>query len=117
MTAEQPWASSAADRFATVCAEATGWPDVQPPSGARRFGGAALTVHGSIFAMQYGEQLVLKLPSERVQQLLGDGVGGPFGAGRRRPMREWVTLLADEDRTAVLALVREAYAFVRGTPG
>jgi hypothetical protein len=55
--------------------------------------------------------LVVKLPSQRVQELIAAGVGEPFDAGKGRPMKEWVRLdpargrrwpeLAEEARTFV----------------
>ncbi len=42
---------------------------------------------------------------------MGAGDGGPFGAGRGRPMKERVAVAA-VDPEAWLALAAEAYAFV-----
>lgn len=57
-------------------------------------------------------RLVLKLPSDRVAELIGTGRGDPFDAGKGRPMMEWVGFepSADEDW---LGLATEALAFVR----
>ncbi len=87
-------------------------PGVQRPTGSRRFGARTLTVSGSVFAMLQGDHLVLKLPADRVAQLRAEGVGGPFGTGRARPMREWVTVLSDDEELC-LDLAREALAFGR----
>ena len=101
------------ERFAALVEELAGEPGVAPPdaAGGRRFGSAALKVDGSIFAMLHDGRLVVKLPRPRVEALLADGTGGPFGAGRGRPMREWVTVLSGDDRTWS-TLAREALAFV-----
>jgi hypothetical protein len=50
------------------------------------------------------------LPNERVEELIGAGIGGPFDAGKRKPMKEWVTILARPAKWAALA--REARRFV-----
>ena len=86
---------------------------VQAPKAARReFGSNALKVKGRIFAMLVRGSLVLKLPRTRVTELIDSGLGGPFDAGKGKPMKEWLTVLATE-RTW-LALAREALAFVTG---
>ena len=105
--------ADADDRLAALVDALSGEPGVEPPGAGRprRFGSAALTVGGSIFAMAVGGALVLKLPRPRVEALLAQGGGTPFTNGRGAPMREWVTLGADP--TADLALAREALAFVR----
>lgn len=80
-------------------------------SGQRRFGSTALTVDGSIFAMLTAGRLVVKLPRDRVTKLIEGGTGGPFGAGKGRPMKEWLTFASDDEETW-LALAREALDFV-----
>jgi hypothetical protein len=100
------------ERFAALVDHTAGWDGVAAPTGSRRFGGSALTVDGSIFAMLRGERLVVKLPAARVAAMIADGSGAPFGHAARRPMREWVAVLADDDATW-RTLAQEAYAFVR----
>lgn len=90
-------------------------PGVQPPEpGGRRFGSSALKVNGSIFAMTMDDRIVLKLPADRVAALIADGSGEPFGAGKGRPMREWVSLTDPADADL---LAEEAYEFVGTPPG
>jgi hypothetical protein len=98
-------------RFAALVDELTAEPGVTPPGadGGRGFGSTALKVNGSIFAMLTHERLVVKLPAARVTQLIGDGAGEPFDAGKGRPMREWLTVGPDQDWPAV---AREALTFV-----
>jgi hypothetical protein len=80
-------------------------------SGRRGFGSDALCVHGRIFAIPRADGLVLKLPGQRVAELIASGDGLPFDAGKGRPMQEWVVLgLAAEPRW--LPLAKEARAFV-----
>jgi hypothetical protein len=73
-----------------------------------------LKVNGSIFAMVTGGSLVVKLPRHRVEALIADGTGAPFESGRGRPMKEWLSVTAD-DHATWLALSREALDFVGGT--
>ena len=103
--------SALVEQFATV-------PDVQLPgeSGRRAFGSEALKVNGSIFAMVTDGRLVVKLPRERVDALIAGGTGAPFGAGKGRPMKEWVSIAEDDEETW-LALAQEALAFVRSRSG
>jgi len=91
-------------------------PGVTPPGqpGERGFGSAALKVNGSIFAMLTRGRLVVKLPRGRVATLIRSGIGDPFDAGKTRPMKEWLTVVADDDETW-RSLTREALDFV-GSP-
>jgi len=84
---------------------------IQAPEPSRRaFGSNALKVDGKIFAMMVRGSLVLKLPKARVEELINAGIGGPFDAGKGKPMKEWVTILAMPAKWAALA--REARRFV-----
>lgn len=84
---------------------------VEAPNGAGRgFGAQALKAQGRIFAMCPRESLILKLPAARVAQLIGEGAGAPFDAGKGRPMREWLTVTGDDPQTW-LRLAEEAYVF------
>ena len=82
-----------------------------PGGDRRRFGSSALKVNGSIFAMLTRDELVLKLPQARVRELISEGAGRPFDAGKGTPMKEWV-MLADDDLDTWQALAEEALAFV-----
>ncbi len=86
---------------------------VPQQSASRGFGSSALKVNGSIFAMLTREQLVLKLPRDRVSALIRDGVGAPFDAGKGTPMKEWLTVVGNGEDTWQ-ALAREALDFVGG---
>jgi hypothetical protein len=75
-----------------------------------------LRVSGAFFAScdhRTGD-LIVKLPRDRVAQLIEDGVGRPF-APAGRTFREWV-LIEDRDETRWAELIDEAHAFVRGNP-
>jgi len=104
----------AEERFATVVDMFAGRPGVTIPGedGRRGYGSSALKVHGSIFAMLTRGHLVVKLPRHRVEALIEAGTGGPFDAGKGRPMKEWLTLTED-DTEAWLTLAGEAHDFVR----
>lgn len=101
------------ERFNALVVEFRASPGVSVPGeqGRRGFGSSALKVHGSIFAMIAGGKLVVKLPHDRVDTLIGTGVGTSFDAGKGRAMKEWLTVTAD-DEEAWLALAREALDFV-----
>jgi hypothetical protein len=68
-------------------------------------------VDGRIFAMLVRDELVVKLPRQRVDALVGSGSARWFDAGKGRPMREWAAV-AITDAPAWPELVAEAYAFV-----
>ncbi len=105
------------ERFAALVEELAGCPGVEVSgvSSRRSFGSNALRVNGSIFAMVSGGRLVVKLPCDRVDTLIGSGIGMPFDGGKGRPMKEWVTVAVD-DGTTWVALAREALDFVRSQP-
>jgi hypothetical protein len=103
---------TAEERFADVVAALLDQPDVTPPSeSGREFGSNALKVKGKIFAMLVRDSLVVKLPAARVATLIASGQGGPFDAGKGKPMREWLTvdLASSADW---LGMAKEALTFV-----
>lgn len=72
-----------------------------------------LNVNGKIFAMLVKAKLVVKLPRQRVDELVAKGAGSYFDPGHGRLMKEWVAV--GPGRQNWLALAREAYDFVRGS--
>lgn len=74
------------------------------------FGRSGLQVDGRLFALEQGEDLVLKLPADEVSALLASGDGAPFGNGGR-VMREWVAVRPGADWSS---LAERARAFVAG---
>ena len=56
-------------------------------------------------------RLVLKLPAQRVADLVGSGAGDSYDAGKGRPLKEWVSFdpAKQEDW---LRLATEALEFV-----
>jgi TfoX/Sxy family transcriptional regulator of competence genes len=70
-----------------------------------------LRINDKIFAMLVEGELVVKLPKERVDELVGSGVGERFDAGKGRPMKEWASIAPAASRRWK-ALVEEARAFV-----
>jgi hypothetical protein len=70
-----------------------------------------LKIDGRIFAMLVKGKFVAKLPKERVDQLVRDGIGARFDGGRGRPMKEWVVV--GPGRAPWVELAREAHHFVK----
>jgi hypothetical protein len=107
--------SDRAEAFADLAAEFALAPGVTLPgaAGTRGFGSDALRVGGSIFAMLSHDELVVKLPRERVACLIDESAGVPFTAGKSTPMREWLVVTGDDPATW-LGLAREAHRFVGG---
>jgi hypothetical protein len=77
------------------------------------FGSSGLKVKGKLFAMISSRGLfVAKLPRDRVQALVAEGIGRPFDPGHGRLMKEWIELQGDE--ASWVGLAREARQFVGG---
>jgi hypothetical protein len=70
-----------------------------------------LRIRGKIFAIYNDEELILKLPKNRVGELIESGKGRPWGPGTGRIMKEWVAVpeAASEQWGALAA---EARTFV-----
>jgi hypothetical protein len=78
----------------------------------RMMASLGLKVDGKIFAMLVRGNLVVKLPRERVSELVDTGLGRQFDPrGDGRLMREWVVLEGAQPPWPEVA--REAYRFVR----
>jgi hypothetical protein len=80
------------------------------------FRSPGLRVGGKIFAfLGHRGKLIVKVPSDRVRQLVAAGQAEQVVMGKRT-MQEWVELPALADRTATLALwrdvAREAHQYV-----
>jgi hypothetical protein len=78
----------------------------------RMFASMGLKVDGKIFAMLVKGRFVTKLPRERVDELVREGLGEYFDPGHGRLMKEWVALSGG--RTSWVELAREAHRFVGG---
>ncbi|MGH2637331.1 MAG: hypothetical protein ACRDHU_14460 [Actinomycetota bacterium] len=81
-------------------------------SGGTGFGASpGLRVGGKVFAMLVEGELVVKLPKDRVDQLVESGAGTKFDPGHGRRMKEWVTVSARRGRQWA-PLASEAFEFV-----
>ena len=105
-------AKSHAALFESLCDAYADISGVTVPDGGSGFGSNAIKINKSIFAMMVADRLIVKLPAERVAELISSGDGLPFDAGKGKPMKEWVGLTVDDDTCRVL--VAEAMAFVGG---
>ena len=84
-----------------------------PGAAQRAFGATSLKADGRIFAMLVKGQLVVKLPRERVEELVETGAGARFDPGHGRRQKEWLAVASD-DEADWLALAIESEAFVGG---
>ncbi len=69
-----------------------------------------LAVNGKIFAMFGRGALVVKLPKERVDELVTAGKGQRFDPGHGRLMKEWISV--EVGALPWVPLAREAHRFV-----
>ncbi len=103
------------ERYAMLVAEFLSNPDVTPPQNEsqskKRFGWSALKINNKIFAMLVRARLVVKLPQQRVDELIDSGVGERYDPGRGRLMKEWL-IVEPSSEEQWLPLAREALEFV-----
>jgi hypothetical protein len=103
-------------RYEDLIDELVGEPGVTPPQRKSGFGRSAMRFDGKIFVMFVRGRLVLKLPEQRVDELVRAHSGVRFNANKGRPMREWLSLdpAAGQDWPQ---LAREALQFARSAAG
>jgi hypothetical protein len=98
-------------KFLTLVKAFTGKRDITHKAGSG-FGSGALKVKGKIFAMMSSKgQFVVKLPKQRVEELIVSSQGERFDPGHGRYMKQWVAITAKN--TPWLRLAAEAYQFVK----
>jgi TfoX/Sxy family transcriptional regulator of competence genes len=73
------------------------------------FGSQGLRTGKKFFAVWWHDQLVLKLPPERMRELVDGGTATPFEPMEGRPMNGWAVVSPTADWPP---LVEEARAFV-----
>jgi hypothetical protein len=84
---------SAEQRFEQLAARFLANPDVAQGTG---FGSApGLRIRGKIFAMLVKDELVVKLPKDRVDELVASEAAAQFDPGHGRLMKEWASVSAD----------------------
>lgn len=99
-------------RYAALVAGFTKLSGVTSISEGKGFGSSGqLKVNGRIFAMLVRGELVLKLPSGRVQELVAQHRGVHFDAGKGKPMKEWFVLSPTSSKPWA-PLAQEALDFV-----
>lgn len=87
--------------------------DRKVTSGGKGFGAGALKVGGRIFAVISARgDFVVKLPRERVDELVQSRQATRFEPAAGRVMKEWASISASA--ATCLALAREAREFVGG---
>ena len=103
---------AAEDAYASVVAALSDVPGVFFGSATNKgFGRDALKIDGKIFAMLVQDKLVVKLPRQRVDELIASRHGERFDPGHGRLMREWIA--AEPTSTDLWqALARESLEFV-----
>jgi hypothetical protein len=80
--------------------------------GGQGFGSRALRLDGKIFAMLSSRgEFVVKLPRDRVAELIRLGKADYFDTGRERVMKEWIAVR--DAPASWLELAREAHRFAK----
>jgi hypothetical protein len=78
---------------------------------AKMMNALGLKTSGKFFALVVKDELVVKLPRARVDELVAARTGRRFDPGHGRVMKEWVTL-RPRDAKSCAAYVEEARSFV-----
>jgi hypothetical protein len=113
---ETPGPASLESRYEDLIDELAGIDGVTPPRGGSGFGRSTIRYQGKIFVMLVRGRLVLKLPAQRVDELVAAGDGVHFDANKGTPMKEWLSLDPDSGQ-AWLPLAHEALDFARAARG
>ena len=102
-------------RYAAIVEALVGEPGVtyspDVPGSKKGFDASALKVNDKIFAMLVKGRLVVKLPRERVEELIAAGDGHRFDPGHGRLMKEWVSVDSRSEQEW-LALASKAMGYV-----
>lgn len=86
---------------------------VRGVTAGKLFASYGLKVNGKIFAMFGRGRLVVKLPKERVDEMVSAGKAERFNPGHGRVMKEWAAFQGEEAQWVELA--QEAYDFVKNS--
>lgn len=109
---EPGWAPDPVSGYARLKERFADHDDVELPDGTRRgYGADGMRVRNQVFACPHRGRLMVKLPVDEVDRLIGTGLGQPLAKPGQRPMREWVLLPFDG---AAGRRADRAYAFVSG---
>jgi TfoX/Sxy family transcriptional regulator of competence genes len=79
----------------------------------KMFGTRALCVAGKVFMFAWREDLVLKIPANRVEELIASGQAKLFDPGHGRTSTTWAAVFSSASECWPL-LAEEARAFVQG---
>jgi TfoX/Sxy family transcriptional regulator of competence genes len=74
--------------------------------------GESLKIRKKMFAMIQKSNYVLKLPKERVEELISSGEGLPYDPGNGRIMKEWV-IIPEEQMDKWIEYASEAKEFAK----
>lgn len=101
------------ERYAEVVEALVKSPNVSQPTGKRGFGSSGLYAHGKLFAfLSYKKRLIVKLPSERVDELVAGREGRRFDPrGKGRALKEWF-VLKPSSKMKWLPLAKEGMRYV-----
>lgn len=80
-------------------------------SQTKMFGAPGLKVNGKFFATYFKGALVIKLPAERVEELVQVKKGDYFDPGMGKKMKEWLAL-DEQSADQWVNLAKEAKQFV-----
>jgi len=81
--------------------------------GGKGFGSTGLKVNGKLFAFVSSKgQFVVKVPKNRVDELVASGKAEQFDPGHGRKMKEWAAI--HSAAADWIQLAKEAHRFVKG---
>ena len=74
--------------------------------------GESLKIRKKMFVMFNKERFIVKLPKERVKDLLNSGEGKPYDPGNGKIMKEWV-IIPEEQSDKWISFTSEAMEFAK----
>jgi hypothetical protein len=107
--ASQKELSPISARYADIVKAMLKYEGVKFPTDRKGFGSSALWISGKMFAfLSSQDELILKLPEDRVNTLVASGRGTRCDLGHGRPIKQWLAIKGQSNKLG-LELAKESW--------